>query len=134
MPQTDVLAQTAFKKLFGLGHTEIKTFPLGNESDPSSLTIVARDVYSEAIPGSAGAVGGRIIDCTNATDGTATSRLTLTINPSDTGNEGVAYYVTIPASHGLIGTTNPYDGSTFAQGDRVRTIIPKKFGGTWRPI
>lgn len=134
MAQLDRIAQAAFKKLFGLGHTEVKGFPIGNESDSSAITTIGRDIYTDTIGGSAGAVAGIIVDCTNATDGTATSRLTLTVNPADTAGEGVAYYATVPAGHGLLSEINPNTGSLFIVGERVSTIVPKKFGSTWRPI
>jgi len=134
---TAYLAQAAFKKLFGLAHTEVKTYPLGNEANASQITIVASDIYAETIPATADAVAGRIIACTNATPGQTDSYLTvaqnLTIAPDGSG-EGHAYLVTVPAGHGLIGQINPLTGLAYAQGDIVMSIIPKKFGTSWRPI
>lgn len=131
------LTQAGFKKLFGLAHTEVKTFPIGNEGNPSQITITAQDVYAETIPATAGAVANRIIACTNATNGQTDSYLTvaqdLTIAP-DGGGEGHPYVVKVPAGHGLIGTTNPQTGNAYAAGDVVMSIIPKKFGSTWRPV
>lgn len=133
----DTYAQAAFKKLFGLAHTEVKGAPLGNESIPSQLTIVASDVYTESIPSTAQAVQDVIFACTNATNGQTDSYLTVAQNTSiapDGAGEGHAYLVTVPAGHGLIGKTNPLTGIAYAQGDIVMSIIPKKFGSTWRPI
>ena len=133
----DSLTQAAFKKLFGLAHTEVKDFPLGNEGNASQITIIGNDVYIEEIPSVAIAISGRIIACTNSVTGQSDSYLTvaqdLTIAPDGSG-EGHPYIVTVPASHGLIGETNPTTGLPYAQGDRVASIIPKKFGTTWRPI
>ena len=53
------LTQAAFKKLFGLAHSEVKTFPLGNEANASQITIVSKDVYAEDIPSTAGAIAGK---------------------------------------------------------------------------
>ena len=103
---TDSLAQAAFKKLFGLAHTEVKTYPLGNEGNPSQITIVASDVYTYTIPGTAGAVSNKIIACTNSVNGQADSYLTVAQNLSlapDGAGEGHPYFVTVPAGHGLIG-------------------------------
>ena len=133
----DFLSQAAFKKLFGLAHTELKTFPLGNEANPSQITIMASDVYAESIPTTAAYVSDRIINCTNSTDAQPYSYLTvaqnLTVAPDGSG-EGHPYLVTVPAGHGLIGQINPLTGSAYAQGDIVMSIIPKKFGETYRPI
>ena len=131
-------AQAGFKKLFGLVHTEVKDYPLGNESLPSQLTIVSSDIYIEIIPETAGAVTGIIIACDNATPGQINSYLTVAqdtdIAPDDAGNEGHPYLVTVPAGHGLIGKSNPFTGGTYSEGDIVNTIIPKKFGASWRPF
>ncbi len=130
------LTQAAFKKLFGLAHTEVKDFPLGNEANASQITIVASDVYTESIPSTAQAIEGIIIDCTNENPSHSDSLLkvsqNLTLAPDSVG-EGHPYLVTIPVGHGLIGQVNPYTGGRYAEGDIVNTIIPKKFGTTWRP-
>jgi hypothetical protein len=134
---TDSLAQAAFKKLFGLVHTEGKSFPLGNEANPSQITIVASDVYTYPIPSTATAVANKIIACTNPTAGQVDSYLTVAQNLAiapDGAGEGHPYLITVPAGHGLIGQKNPLTGTNYAQGDIVMSIIPKKFGGTWRPI
>ena len=133
----DTLAQAAFKKLFGLAHTEVKGYPLGNEATPSQITIVASDVYTETIPTTAGAVASIIVACTNATNGQTDSYLTVAQNLAiapDGAGEGHAYLVTVPAGHGLIGQPNPLTGVNYISGDIVMSIVPKKFGSTWRPI
>jgi hypothetical protein len=133
----DTYAQAAFKKLFGLAHTEVKGFPLGNEAIPTQLTIVASDVYTDSIPATAQSVTNVVFACTNATNGQSDSYLTVSQNTSiapDGANEGHPYLITVPAGHGLIGKTNPLTGLQYASGDIVMSIIPKKFGLTWRPV
>ena len=138
MATPEFTAQAAFKKLFGLAHTETKGAPLGNESLPTQLTILASDIYTEEIPSAPQAVDGRIIACTNATPGQTDSYLTVAQNtdlaPDLDAGEGHPYLVTVPAGHGLIGQSNPFTGGTYAEDDIVNTIIPKRFGDTtWRP-
>lgn len=131
------LTQTAFKKLFGLAGTEVKSFPLGNEANPSQITITYRDIYSEDIPSISGEIAGRIIACDSSAAGVGNSYLTVAQNVSvapDGAGEGHPYLVTVPAGHDLIGAINPQTGLAYAQGDLVQSIIPKKFGTTWRPI
>jgi len=129
--------QAAFKKLFGLSHTEVKDFPLGNEGNPSQLTIISKDVYTDSIPTEAAEVADQIVACTNSTDAQENSYLTVvaddTLAPNGAG-EGIPYLIKVPASHGLIGEINPLTGAAYEQGDVVQSIIPKKFGTTWRPI
>lgn len=142
---TDFLAQAAFKKLFGLAHTEVKGFPLGNEGNASQITIMYRDVYSEDIPSISGEIASRIVACDSSINGVGNSYLSLVADNTfapDGGGEGVPYCVKIPAGHDLIGAINPltgvaytqYTGTPGVQTDLVQSIIPKKFGGTWRPI
>lgn len=134
---TDFLAQAAFKKLFGLAHTENKGFPLGNEANPSQITIMYRDVYVEDIPSVSGSIANRIIAADWSGTGATNSFLSVvsdvTIAPEG-GGEGIPYVVKVPAGHGLIGQTNPFTGIAYASGDVVSSIIPKKFGTSWRPI
>jgi hypothetical protein len=131
------LTQAALKRIFGLVHTEVKVFPFGNEANPSQLTVTSQDIYVETIPATAQAIANRIVACTNATDGQADSYLTVAQNLAvapDGSGEGHPYLVTVPAGHGLIGQINPQTGIAYVQGDIVQSIIPKKFGLTWRPI
>ena len=98
------LTQAAFKKLFGLAHTETKGYPLGNEKNPTQLTIMASDVYLEEIPSTAQSISGRIAPCTNSANGQVDSYLSVVFDSSvasnDAAQEGIPYIVKVPSGHG----------------------------------
>lgn len=126
---TDTLARYALKKLFGLAHTGAAKDP-SNEAEAVRQFLTSAEITTYPISTTAGAVASTILNCTNATDGTATSRLQMVVDPSSSK----AYFATVPASHDLLNYTNPLTGAAYQVGDRVSFIIPKKFGSSWRPI
>lgn len=123
-------ARYAMKKLLGLAHTTNGKDP-GNEAQAVRNFIPASHIETYPISTTAAGVASTILVCTNATPGTATSRLTLSLDGSSSGD---AYFVQVPASHDLLNYTNPITGVPYIQGDRVSNIITKKFGDSWRPI
>ena len=135
---TESLAKAAFKRMLGLSHTANAAEP-GNEGKPSRYTIHADNIFAEEIPLTAGAVSGRILDCTNSTPGQPNSELVLHLFSASGGK---AYFVQIPSGHDLLNYINPLTGVNYTQqsgtpsddDDRAQFIIPKSFGSTWRPI
>lgn len=123
-------ARYAMKKLLGLAHTTNAKDP-GNEAEAVRNFIPASHIPTYNITTTPGAVASTILDCTNATAGLATSRLSLDLDASSSGD---AYFVEVPSSHDLLNYTNPITGSAYQVGDRVSNIITKKFGTNWRPV
>ena len=138
---TDTLARAAFKRMLSLSHTSdtANVKDPGNESIASTYTLSSNFIFAEEIPGTAAAVAGRIIACTNVSAGQPDSELVLHLH---TASNGAAYMVQIPTGHALLDVVNPRSasGSNYIvstpndDDDRVSFIIPKSFGSTWRPI